>query len=135
MSVQGMKSSKIVTLLSGSKLQSKAQSEISENALKNAATQGGVKEKTLFEKFKGSKLVGKLGSIMGKMQFKTPVHLLDALITYAIGVVSGMQDMAQVRFCSFVGMLSQAQYSDINVYLLRKLENSCMRTDSPVESL
>lgn len=33
---------------------------------------------------------------MGKMQLKTPIHLLDSMITYAIGVISGMQDMAQV---------------------------------------
>jgi hypothetical protein len=68
------------------------------SSTRNAATQGGGKAKTLFEKFKNSKIVGKLGGVMGKMQLKAPIHLIDSMITYAIGVISGMQDMAQVRF-------------------------------------
>lgn len=63
--------------------------------------QGAAKGKTLFEKFKSAKLVGKLGGILGKLQLKAPIHLIDSLITYAIGVVAGMQDMAQVRVCVF----------------------------------
>ena len=36
---------------------------------------------------------------------KTPIHLVDSLITYMIGVVSGMQDMAQVAWLLLVGWL------------------------------
>jgi hypothetical protein len=64
--------------------------------VQNALRQGGAKGKTLFDAFKSSKFVGKLGGIMGKLQLKAPIHLIDSMITYAIGVVSGMQDMAQV---------------------------------------
>jgi hypothetical protein len=89
---RGKQSSQILTLLSGSK------SKKVPSSTRNAATQGGGKAKTLFEKFKNSKIVGKLGGVMGKMQLKAPIHLIDSMITYAIGVISGMQDMAQVRF-------------------------------------
>ena len=63
---------------------------------RNAASQAGSKTATLFEQFKNSKIVSRLGVAMGTLQLKAPVHLIDILITYAIGVVSGMQDMAQV---------------------------------------
>ena len=66
-------------------------------AVQNAMRQGGSKAATLFETFRKSKVAEKLGSIMGKFQLKAPIHLIDSMITYAIGVVSGMQDMAQVR--------------------------------------
>ncbi len=72
-------------------------------AVENSLKQGGAKGKTLFDKFKSAKFVGKLGGMLGKLQLKAPVHLIDSMITYAIGVVSGMQDMAQVRmFCQLI---------------------------------
>jgi len=74
-------------------------------SVRNAATQGGTKAKTLFEQFKNNKIVGKLGSLIGKFHMKTPIHLVDSLITYMIGVVSGMQDMAQVAWLLLVGWL------------------------------
>ncbi len=69
------------------------------DAVRNADTQSGGKSKTLFEKFKNIKIVDKLGGMMGKLQLKAPIHLIDSMITYSIGVISGMQDMAQVRVC------------------------------------
>jgi hypothetical protein len=65
----------------------------------NAGRQRGGKTKTMFEKFKNIKIVDRLGGMMGKLQLKAPIHLIDSMITYAIGVISGMQDMAQVRVC------------------------------------
>jgi hypothetical protein len=35
--------------------------------------------------------------VFGKLQIKMPVHMIDSVLTYAIGVVSGMQDLVQVR--------------------------------------
>ena len=67
-------------------------------AVQNAALQSGAKEKTLFEKFKGNKMVSRLTKVMGKLNLNAPIHLIDSVITYAIGVISGMQDMAQVEF-------------------------------------
>jgi hypothetical protein len=64
--------------------------------LSNAANRAGSKASTLFEKFKSSKIVTKIGGAMNKITLKAPIHLLDSMITYAIGVVSGLQDMVQV---------------------------------------
>ena len=91
----GARSQRILSLLSRAdgKL---AKPQIS-TSVQNAMKQGGQKASTLFEKFKSNKVVGKLGSFMGKLQLRAPIHLVDSMITYAIGVVSGMQDMAQVR--------------------------------------
>ena len=98
-SIQGSQSARILTLLSGSKLSQQAGGAYVDKipaSVRNAATQAGSKTATLFEQFKNSKIVGKLGSVMGSLQLKAPVHLIDNMITYAIGVVSGLQDMAQV---------------------------------------
>lgn len=93
----GAKSSRIISLLSspsgGGKLSA---------AVQDAPQQKGGKMKTLFEKFKGAKFMSKLGNVMGKLQLKAPIHLIDSMITYAIGVVSGMQDMAQVDLNCFI---------------------------------
>ena len=107
---QGTKSMRILSLLSGGMGVSgsstsaatvgKKLSEMSASAAKTTANSKlGQKAQTLFEKFKSSKFMNKLGSVLGKLQIKGPIHLIDSLITYLIGVISGMQDMAQVRFC------------------------------------
>ena len=78
-------------------------------SVENALKQGGAKGKTLFEKFKSAKFVGKLGAMMGKLQLKAPIHLIDSMITYAIGVVSGMQDMAQVGMFLFTFLFTHTR--------------------------
>jgi hypothetical protein len=78
-------------MISGSKQSSKASS-----SAPNSGSKGGGKSSNLFEKFKKIKIVDKIGKFMQKLQLKAPIHLMDSMITYAIGVVSGMQDMAQV---------------------------------------
>jgi hypothetical protein len=45
----------------------------------------------------GSKTAGKLTSKLSAVQMKIPMHYLDAMITWAMGVVSGLQDMTQVN--------------------------------------
>ena len=88
-------------------------------SVENALKQGGAKGKTLFEKFKSAKFVGKLGAMMGKLQLKAPIHLIDSMITYAIGVVSGMQDMAQVGmflFTFFIHAYTGAGFSFATIY-------------------
>lgn len=93
----GPRSQRVLTLLERADARlSTAKPKVS-RAVENAAKQGAAKGKTLFEKFKSAKLVGKLGGVLGKLQLKAPIHLIDSMITYAIGVVAGMQDMAQVR--------------------------------------
>lgn len=107
-SIQGSQSARILTLLSGSKLSQQAGNSHFDKipaSVRNAATQAGSKTATLFEQFKSTKLVGKLGAAMSSLQLKAPVHLIDSMITYAIGVVSGLQDMAQV--CCFFCRLFQ----------------------------
>lgn len=94
----GMKSSRIIDLFSGSRGGGAAQMS---DAIQDAPRQKGGKMQTMFEKFKGAKFVGKLGNMMGKLQLKAPIHLIDSMITYAIGVISGMQDMAQVLVIMF----------------------------------
>jgi hypothetical protein len=88
---QGSRSARTLTLLGG------ASFDKIPSSVRNAASQGAGKAKTLFEKFKDTKIATRLGAVMGKLQLKAPIHLIDSMITYVIGVVSGMQDMAQVR--------------------------------------
>ncbi len=78
-------------MISGSKQSSKASS-----SAPTSGTKGSGKSSNLFEKFRKIKIVEKIGKFMQKLQLKAPIHLIDSMITYAIGVVSGMQDMAQV---------------------------------------
>jgi len=93
----GGESARILTLLSGSKMaQASSDKGGVSDAVRDAPKSKGGKVKTLFEKFKSAKVFDKLGKVMGKLQLSAPIHLIDSMITYAIGVVSGMQDMAQV---------------------------------------
>ena len=93
----GGKSARILTLLSGSKMaQASSDKGGVSDAVRDAPKAKGGKVKTLFEKFKSSKVFDKLGKVMGKLQLSALIDLIDSMITYAIGVVSGMQDMAQV---------------------------------------
>jgi hypothetical protein len=96
-SLQGLQSTHILMLLSGLKLLQQASNLHFDKipaSVRNAATQAGSKTATLFEQFKIWKIFDTLGSIMGSLQFKAPVCLIDSMITYAIGVVSSLQDMA-----------------------------------------
>lgn len=65
-------------------------------ANKVAASTGRVAQ-PLFDRLKNNRIVGKIGKVLSKLQLSVPIHSVDALITYMIGVVSGMEDMAQVR--------------------------------------
>jgi hypothetical protein len=101
---QGSRSANVLALLGGPKVDGSASgsgtgSRKVPDAVSNAGRQRGGKTKTMFEKFKNIKIVDRLGGMMGKLQLKAPIHLIDSMITYAIGVISGMQDMAQVRVC------------------------------------
>jgi hypothetical protein len=98
---QDAKSLRTLSLLSGSKLSKESGGSYVDKvpmSVRNAASQGGSKAKPLFDRFKNAEVVKKLSSVMGKLQLKAPIHLIDSLITYGIGVISGMQDMAQVSF-------------------------------------
>jgi len=104
----GSESAKTLTLLSGSKLSHESGGSHFDkipSSARNAASQGAGKAKTLFEKFKDTRIATRLGAVMGKLQLKAPIHLIDSMITYVIGVVSGMQDMAQVRDVFFIGQV------------------------------
>ena len=92
--MQGSQSARIMAVLNGNGKVKPMVSKTVQNSLNNAASKGS----SLFEKFKSSKVMGKLGNLLGKLNMNAPVHLIDSMITYAIGVVSGMQDMAQVIF-------------------------------------
>lgn len=116
---QGAKGSKTVQLLGGSSL---SRQRTAANAPKtstakvpSSATQKGGKDKTLFSKFMDSNVVKKLTGVVQKLQMKTPIHLVDSMITYAIGVVSGLQDMAQVRGGICVRVPGVLFYSNENV--------------------
>lgn len=47
-----------------------------------------------FSKIKSK--VGKFTKFLGRFQSKIPIHYIDAFIAYSMGVVSGLQDVAQV---------------------------------------
>ena len=53
----------------------------------------------------GKKLGSKFVSQLSSMQIKIPSHYFDAMITWAQGVVSGLQDMTQVIIEFTVGLL------------------------------
>jgi hypothetical protein len=63
-----------------------------------SSNNAGQAAKSLVDRLKNNKLVSKLGGFLGKLQVAMPVHTIDSFITYTIGVVSGMEDMAQVFF-------------------------------------
>lgn len=65
-------------------------------ALKNAAGNAGSKMKPMMDRIKNNRLVSRIGGLIGKLQIASQIHLIDSMITYAIGLISGMADMAQV---------------------------------------
>jgi hypothetical protein len=67
------------------------------DSVRNSVSRGGKKAGTFFSMFKNTKVVKAIGGVFGKLQIKMPVHMIDSVLTYAIGVVSGMQDLVQVR--------------------------------------
>lgn len=87
------KSAAILQLLNGNKPFS---SQGVAAAIKNAASNVGQKAKPMMDRIRNNKLVSKIGSLMGKLQLGSQIHMIDSIITYLIGVVSGMADMAQV---------------------------------------
>ena len=95
------RSSRILQLMTGNKpFSTQAASSAIRNAMANAAgSRAGQKAKSLTDRLKNNKLVSRIGSLLGKLQIAMPVHTIDSFITYFIGVISGMQDMAQVLFC------------------------------------
>jgi len=56
----------------------------------------GSKKKPLFDRLKNNNIVKRLGNVVGKAKLTAPYHALDSFLTYLMGVVSGMEDMAQV---------------------------------------
>ncbi len=99
---QGSKSASVLALLGGPKVDGASRngntgSRKVLDSVRNAGKQGGVKTKMLFEKFKNINIVSKIGEKIGKLQLKAPIHSINSMITYTIGVISGIQDMAQVR--------------------------------------
>lgn len=58
----------------------------------------GGKKKPMFDRLKNNEMVKKLGGVMGKIQLTAPIHALDSMLTYLMGLVSGLEDMAQVFF-------------------------------------
>jgi hypothetical protein len=83
-----------VELFASSGSKSKALQALRDGA--SPTRRGGEREKTLFERFRGTQILQKIGSAMGNVYLQPMLHMLDSMLTYSIGVVSGMQDMAQV---------------------------------------
>lgn len=88
--------SRSVLTLMGEGKTAVSQAAMDAPSMGQAGSSSGGKQQTLFERFKSSKTLSKLKGIMGNVNLMGPIHMIDSLITYAIGVVSGMQDMAQV---------------------------------------
>lgn len=79
----------------------------------------GSKAKPIFNQLKNGDMVKKIANVMGKIQLTAPVHAIDAVLTYLMGVVSGLEDMAQVRSPS-----SSSISSSFPLLLLRPLASS-----------
>jgi hypothetical protein len=90
----GAQSQRVVALLNG---KGAAGKPLVSETVQSSVDGRGAQKKTLFERFKSSKALARLSGVLGKVNMNVPVHLIDSMITYAIGVISGMQDMAQVR--------------------------------------
>lgn len=101
----GKKSTEILQLMNGNRPFS---AERVATSIKNAASNAGQKMKPMMDKINNNKLVSRIGSLMGRMQLGTQIHLIDSIITYAIGVVSGMADMAQVLDQIFLHIFIQS---------------------------
>jgi hypothetical protein len=85
-----------------SKVASGAGGKVSASQVNSVSRGGASRSKTFYDAFKDTKVVKKLGGVMSSMQLRMPVHLIDSIITYAIGIVSGLQDMVQVGLRCFV---------------------------------
>jgi hypothetical protein len=70
--------------------------KMSQSQMNSVSRGGASRSKTFYDAFTDTKVVKRIGGLMSKMQLKMPVHLVDSMITYAIGIVSGVQDMVQV---------------------------------------
>ena len=81
----------------GSKIAEKIGKSKMASSVINSISQGKSKAGSFYDMFKKSKVLQKIGRLFSKVNVKAPVHLIDSMITYAIGVVSGLQDMMQVR--------------------------------------
>jgi hypothetical protein len=51
----------------------------------------------MFDRLQNNNMVKRLGAVMGKVQLTAPIHAIDSTLTYMMGVVSGLEDIAHVR--------------------------------------
>lgn len=65
----------------------------------------------------------RIGSAIGSFTLTIPMHFLDAMITWAMGVVSGLQDMAQIF---------DSRNCDVPDYYIYK-STTCACGDDPVQ--
>ena len=87
------KSASILHLLNGNKpFSMKGVSDSVNGVMGNL----GEKPKTMVDRMENNRFVAQLGNLMGSMWLGNQIHFVDSMITYLIGVVSGMSDMAQV---------------------------------------
>jgi hypothetical protein len=119
------RSSRILQLMTGNKpFSTQAASSAIRNAMASASSsRAGQGAKSLTDRLKNNKLVSKIGSLLGKLQIAMPVHTIDSFITYFIGVVSGMEDMAQV-ICQTQSKIAGTAPSPQS-YSLRLLIGNC----------
>ena len=61
----------------------------------NVQLNAGSKKKPLFDRLKNNKMLGNLNAVMGRLQLTAPIHAIDSIITYLMGLASGLEDMAQ----------------------------------------
>lgn len=83
------RSSKILTLAT-------SKSAGTAKAIDNFVLNPGKSSKPMFERMKNNNLVKKLASAMDSIKLTAPIHALDSMLSYLMGVVSGLEDMAQV---------------------------------------
>ena len=96
MDVLGGRSARILQLMTGTKPFS---TDAAQAAMRQAkASTAGQKVRSMVDRLKNNKLVKKIGTLLSKLQLSMPIHTVDSFITYFIGVISGMQDMAQVKY-------------------------------------
>jgi hypothetical protein len=84
----GKRVTRIVTL---------ATSKLEASGIRPSYINTGGKRKPMFDRLQNNNMVKRLGAVMGKVQLTAPIHAIDSTLTYMMGVVSGLEDMAQVR--------------------------------------
>jgi hypothetical protein len=84
----GKRVTRIVTL---------ATSKLEASRIRPSYINTGGKRKPMFDRLQNNNMVKRLGAVMGKVQLTAPIHAIDSTLTYMMGVVSGLEDMAQVH--------------------------------------